>query len=48
MAISGPRLRSELKLSAAARLGTLVSIKTVPVIEMTRKHANNQPRGEVS
>jgi hypothetical protein len=39
MAMRGPRLRRELKLRAAARLGTLVSKNTVQVIETTRRQA---------
>ena len=39
MAMSGPRPRRELKLSAAARLAALFSLKTVQVIEMTRRVA---------
>jgi hypothetical protein len=48
MAMSGPRPSSELKLSAAARAGTLVSKNTVHVIEIIRSAANNQPCGERS
>ena len=39
IATRGPRLSSELKLSAAARLGAFVSRKTVTEIESTRRHA---------
>lgn len=48
MAMSGPRPSSELKVSAAARLAARVSWNTVPVIEMTRRAAYNQPRGDWS
>ncbi len=39
MAMSGPRPRRELKLSAAARLAAFVSLKTVQVIDMIRRMA---------
>ncbi|MFM9078897.1 MAG: hypothetical protein ACKOTE_01970, partial [Opitutaceae bacterium] len=41
IAIGGPRLSSELKLNSAARLGALVSTKTVMEIESTRRHAES-------
>src|SRR4051812_8136912 len=47
-ATKGPRPRSELKLSAAARLAALVSLKTVHVIESTRIVAYVHPRIELS
>jgi len=48
MASKGPSPSSELKLSAAARVATRDSPRTVIVIETTRMTANARPLGERS